>query len=80
MTVNQAVRQRSQSEEDFREIVCNITGLRNDDPVFDLIEDEDKRVIKAARRAIDMNYEFKKATMVRTKGQIFLKSDLPRMK
>lgn len=52
---------RSQSEEDFRTIVCNITGLDKDDPVFDRIREEDKQVIKSAKKAIDTIESMKKS-------------------
>lgn len=44
---------QSQSEEDFRTIVANITGIKKNDPIFDRIKEEDKRIIKSAKKAID---------------------------
>jgi hypothetical protein len=41
-------------EEDFRSIVCNITNLSPNDPIFDRIEEQDKRIMKSYTRAIDM--------------------------
>ncbi len=42
----------SESEEYFRHVVCNLTSLKPDDPVFDRIKEEDKRMIKEAGKAL----------------------------
>ena len=66
-----AIPPKTQSEEDFRTIVSNITGIQKDDPVFDRIEEADKRMIKAAKKAIDQS-KVRKAN-----GEVFKLSDLP---
>ena len=45
---------RTISDEDFRAIVCNITSIQPNDPIFERINEQDKRVIKSSSRAIDM--------------------------
>jgi len=54
MTVKNERNPYTASEEDFRTIVCNITSLSPNDPIFDRIDEQDKRVIKSSSRAIDM--------------------------
>lgn len=51
---------RSMSEEDFRSIVCNITSIKKDDIVFDVLLEEDKRIAKLAERGIDMKKTMEK--------------------
>lgn len=56
---------RTMSEEEFRTIVCNITSIKKDDVVFDILLEEDKRIAKLAERGIDM-----KKTMEKVKHEI----------
>lgn len=39
---------------EFRKIVCNITSLKPDDPIFDEINEVEIRIIKASSSAIEV--------------------------
>ena len=84
MTVKNERNPYTASEEDFRTIVCSITGLQPNDAVFDRIDEQDKRVIKTYSRAIDMgnainNYD-SPSRIKRTKGGIINPADIPENK
>jgi len=69
------------TEEDFRTIVCSITGLQPNDAVFDRIEEQDLRVIKTYSRAVDIGNavtEYDSPSRIkRTKGGRINLADVP---
>lgn len=81
MTVKNERNPYTASEEDFRTIVCSITGLQPNDPVFDRIDEQDKRVIKSSSRAIDMingiNQYGSPSRIKKTKGGLIDPADIP---
>jgi len=46
--------ERHISDKEFRSIVCNITNIKPDDPIFDQINEIDIRIVKASTRAVDI--------------------------
>lgn len=76
------------SEEEFREVVCTITGLQKNDPVFDAIREQDKRLIKSSKTALDFTRRFEQSStkkipelspsaIRKTKGGVFNLADIP---
>lgn len=52
--------ERSLTDEEFRKIVCNITNIKPDDPIFEQINEVDIRIIRASSRAVEIKKHIEK--------------------